>query len=219
MTLTAVEPVVMPVGESRILLEPVSWALYQQILRELGDSAAIRLAYDNGRLEIMSPSPSHEEVKKIAARLIEAYADALEIDIQGLGSMTMSREDLKQGIEPDECYYVQSFSAIADKDELDLDVDPPPDLAMEIDISPPAMGKQSIYAGLGVSEIWRYDRGRFRVLTRTGDGIYVEAKQSLCFPGLPIDEFNRFVQIGLKSHQPAAVRALRQWIKEQSTGA
>jgi Uma2 family endonuclease len=213
-TLPAPAPVAAPRGETRIVLEPISWGLYQQILRELGDNRGQRLAYDNGRLEIMSPSNLHEDVKKIAARLIEAYGDATGIDVQGFGSWTMDREALQKGIEPDECYYVQSFEAIAHK-RPDLAVDPPPDLAIEVDITRSTLPKQPIYAALGIPEIWRYDGKRFIILLRTDAGGYAESQQSRCFPALPIDEFNRFVQIGLKSRQPAAIRALRQWLKDQ----
>lgn len=224
-TAPAPAPVAAPVpgshaavrGETRVVLESISWSLYQQLLRELGDNRGARLAYDNGRLEITSPSDSHEYVKTIVGRLIEAYADAMDIDIDGLGSWTMKREELKKGIEPDECYYVQSLPAIADKQELDLSVDPPPDLAIEVDISWSSLPKQPIYAALGVPEVWRFDGKRFKILRRTDAGDYAEASQSGCFPGFPIDEVNRLVQVGLKSRQPAAVKALRQWIKERSS--
>jgi Uma2 family endonuclease len=215
MTVAVHESVQTRAGENRVVLSPVSWSLYRQILSELGDNRGTRLAYDNGRLEIMSPSRLHEDVKKIAARLIEAYGDATGIDVQGCGSWTLDQEESRKAIEPDECYYVQSFPAIAHKRELDLAVDPPPDLAIEVDISRSMLPKQPIYQALGVPEIWRYDGKRFVILLRTSGGGYAESRQSLCFPDLPIDEFNRFVQIGLTSRQPAAVRALRQWLKEQ----
>src|SRR5215207_11484000 len=99
-------------SETRMVLAPVSWSLYQQILRELGDKRGKRLTYDAGRLEIMSPSELHEDVKTIAARLVETYAAVARIPIQGYGSMTMDREELEQGVEPDECYYVQSFGRL-----------------------------------------------------------------------------------------------------------
>ena len=200
--------------ETRMVLEPVSWALYQQLLRELGDNRGKRLTYDRGRLEIMSPSELHEDVKTIAARLVETYAAVMRIAIQGYGSMTMDREELEKGLEPDECYYVQSFDRLPHGRRLDLSVDPPPDLAIKIDISPPAVGKQPIYAALGVEEVWRYDGVRFRVMRRSGEGRYVEAQQSACFPGLPIEEFNRFVRIGLESKQPAALDALLDWLRD-----
>lgn len=218
MTVAVHEPVQVRKGEARVVLEPVSWSLYRRIVSELGDNRGTRLAYDNGRLEIMSPSDLHEDVKKIAARLIEAYGDATGIDVQGYGSWTMDQEEAQKGIEPAECYYVQNFPAIADRKKLDLAIDPPPDLAIEVDITRSSLPKQPIYAALGIPEVWRYDGKRFRILLRTDSGGYAESKTSRCFPALPMDEFNRFVQIGLMSHQPAAVRALRQWLKEQQTG-
>ena len=216
MTVAVREPVQLRDAERRVVLAPVSWSLYQQILRELGDNRGTRLAYDDGRLEIMSPSDFHEDVKKIVARLIEAYADASGIDIQGYGAWTMNREAMKKGLEPDECYYVQSFPAIASKRGLDLAVDPPPDLAIEVDISRSTLPKHPIYAALGVPEVWRYDGKRFRILRRTDAGDYAESPQSGCFPDFPIEAVNRFVAIGLESHQPAAVRALREWLKGQA---
>ena len=217
MTVTVQERAVTLNAESRVVLEPVSWALYEQLLAELGDNRGTRLAYDDGRLEIMSPSDSHADVKKIMARVIEAYADAMDIDIQGYGSWTMNRKAKKKGIEPDECYYVQSFPAIANRKRLDVKRDPPPDLAIEVDISRSSLPKQPIYATIGVPEIWHFDGKRFTILRRDEAGSYVQSRQSACFPGLPIDEVNRFVRIGLRSHQPAALRALREWMKQQQT--
>jgi Uma2 family endonuclease len=218
MTVAVPERAVALNAESRVVLEPVSWALYEQILTELGDNRGTRLAYDDGRLEIMSPSDSHEDVKTIVARLIEAYAFMMDIDIQGYGSWTMNRKEKNKGIEPDECYYVQSLSAIAGKKRRDLKRDPPPDLAIEVDISRSSLAKQPIYAAIGVPEIWRFDGERFAILRRDESGSYVESPQSACFPDLPIDEVNRFVQIGLRSLQPAAVRALRDWVKQRRVG-
>ena len=200
--------------ETRLVLEPISWDLYQRLLRELGDNRGKRLTYDGGRLEIMSPSELHEDVKTIAARLVETYAAVARIPIQGYGSMTMDREELEKGLEPDECYYVQSFGRLPHGRRLDLSIDPPPDLAIEVDISPPSVDRQPIYAALGVPEIWIYDGARFRVFRRSDEGAYTEAQQSVCFPALPIDEFNRFVSIGLESKQPAALDALLDWLRD-----
>ena len=216
--IAAPQPTTSSRGETRVVLEPVSWSLYEQILRELGDSRGTRLAYNNGRLEITSPSDSHEDVKSVVRRLIEMYAEARELDIHCYGSFTMRRKDVGAGIEADECYYVQSFPLIEGKQGLDLSVDPPPDLAIEVDISPPALAKQPIYAALGVPEVWRYDGKRFHVMPRTESGTYDEVPRSAAFPDLPIEELNRFVQIGLKSRQPAAIRALRQWLRDREQG-
>ena len=143
MTLTQAHPT-----DHRVILDDVSWDLYERMLEEIGDGH-VRLTYDEGRLQIMSPGPTHERVKKVIARLIEAYSDEVGIAAEGFGSTTFRRKDLKKGLEPDECYYIQNHDAMLAKDELDLTIDPPPDLAVEIDISPPGVARQPIYGAAG----------------------------------------------------------------------
>lgn len=215
MTIASPPPNLLLHAERRVVLEGVSWSLYEKMLAELGDRRGVRLTYDRGRLEIMSPSRLHENVKKIAARLLEAYSDAVEVRVEGCGSWTLNREDLEKGLEPDECYYVQSVPLIAGKGELDLAVDPPPDLAIEVDISPPDVAKQPIYAALGVPEVWRYDGRRMAVMLRTATGTYAESDRSLALPDLPMDEFNRFIEVGLAKGQYDAVRAMRRWLRSR----
>ncbi len=203
-----------PAPERRVVLNDVSWELYQRLRGEIGDRP-VKLTYDQGRLEIMSPSNFHEQVKKVLARIIEAYGDKEGTLIEGLGSTTFSREDLRKGLEPDECYYIAHAPDIIGKKELDLAIDPPPDLAIEIDISPPDVARQPIYAALGVAEIWRYDGQGLQFLRREGDATYTVVQQSLAFPGLPLQELNRFIAIGLKDGQTASVRALREWLRSR----
>lgn len=204
--MTLAEPV-----HRRVVLDNVSWESYRKLRAEVGGN--VRLTFDEGRLEIMSPSPLHEKVKKLIARLIEAYGDALEIAVEGFGSTTFDPEELKKGLEPDECYYVQHAEDVSHKTELDLKLDPPPDLAIEIDISPPGLAREPIYAALGVPEIWRFDGERVTSLHRTRKGDYRSAGTSLAFPDLPMEQLNRFVALGLTSGQFAAVKALREWVR------
>ena len=204
--------VAYPSAERRVVIDGVSWQLYQQMLAEIGDGHT-RLTYDQGRLEIMSPTPRHELIKTILGRLVEAYADEMDIAIEGFGSTTFDREDLQKGLEPDECYYVQNAGAVKGRQEFDFSVDPPPDLAIEIDISPPDVARQPIYAALGVPEIWKYDGSQIQFLHRTKEGRYGAAGSSLTFPGLSASELNRFLQIALAEGQTAAVRTLREWCR------
>src|SRR5689334_20886854 len=97
--------------QERVTLNDISWEFYQSMRREIGD-APVRLTFDQGRLEIMSPSGFHEAIKKILSRLIEAYADEAGLVVEGLGSTTFSREELQKGLEPDECYYTANAAAI-----------------------------------------------------------------------------------------------------------
>lgn len=206
-----------PSAGKRVSLTGVSWELYQHMLREVGDGN-VRLTYDEGRLEIMSPSGFHELVKKILGRLIEAYCDALDIDLEGFGSTTFDRESLGKGLEPDECYYIANASKMIGRRKFDWEIDPPPDLAIEVDISPPAVARQPIYAALGVPEVWRFDGRVIATLRRVEDSRrarYVPAKKSLAFPNLPMAELNRFLKLALEKGQSAAVRALRAWLKSR----
>jgi Uma2 family endonuclease len=199
-------------AERRFVLDGVSWSLYQNMLAEVGHGH-VRLTFDQGRLEIMSPSYGHEIAKTVLARLIEAYADAMNLTIEGLGSMTFAREDLQKGLEPDECYYITNASAVIGKDELDLTIDPPPDLAIEIDISPPDIARQPIYAALGVIEVWRYDGKILTVSHRNTAGGYSPAKNSLAFPNLSVETLNELLTLGLTKGQSAAVAELRRRLK------
>ena len=197
----------------RVILDGISWESYQRLVNEVGPS--VRLTYDRGRLEIMSPSQLHERVKTVLARLIEAYSDEMEMTVEGFGSMTLGREILKRGLEPDECYYISNVQVALTKEKLDLSVDPPPDLAIEVDISPPGLERPPIYAALRVPEIWRYDGHLVMPLLLRPDGEYVASDQSPAFPDLPMAEVNRLLGIGLASGQSAAVRALREWLRKR----
>jgi Uma2 family endonuclease len=137
-------------------MEEISWDLYQRMLDEIGDGNT-RLTFNNGRLEIISPSRFHERVKTVLGRLIETYGDAVEIVVERAGSTTFQRKDLLKGLEPHECYYVAHAEEIEDREELDLNIDPPPDLVIEIDLSHRGVARQPIYAAMSVPEIWKYD--------------------------------------------------------------
>ena len=195
-------------GERRVVIDPATWSLYQALLAETGDGS-VRLTYDSGRLELMSPSPRHEKVKTILARLIEAYADSAQIPIEGFGSTTFDREDLQKGLEPDECYYVAHVAAVASKDELDLAIDPPPDLALEIDISPPEVARQPIYAAMGVPEVWRFNGRGVEFLERNESGRYTAIEHSRSFPALSSALINELLTIGMAAGQSGALAELR----------
>jgi len=81
----------------------------------------------------MTPLYEHENPKIQFDRFIFALAEELEIEIKSAGSITLKREDVNRGIEPDNCYYIQTEPTVRGRQELDLETDPPPDLAIEID--------------------------------------------------------------------------------------
>ncbi len=191
-----------------VVLDGVSWATYESMLNDIGNGHT-RLTYDSGRLEIMSPLPIHENVKSVLARLIEAYADHMGIPAECLGSTTFRREDLEKGLETDECYFVKHAAEVIGKERFDMTVDPPPDLAIEIDIHPPDIARQPIYAALGVPEVWRYDGREVMSLHRADSGKYVAATSSVAFPKLSMVWVNELLVIGMKQGQSVAVAELR----------
>jgi Uma2 family endonuclease len=206
MTMTLLSP-----KDGSVLLEDVSWETYEQMLADVGDGH-LRLTFDEGRLEIVSPSNPHEHITKVIARITEAYADEMGIPIEGLGSTTWKSKRLQKGLEPDECYYIQHFDDVvgqAGTRELDLSKDPPPDLAIEIDVTHRSIPRQPLYAALKVAEIWRWDGKRVVPLHRTRGGKYAVATRSLAFPGLDFDLLNEVVQLSLTQGQPAAIKTLR----------
>jgi Uma2 family endonuclease len=173
--------------EQRFLLQNVGWQVYDLFLRELGDRP-IRLTYSRGDLELMTPSTIHEKYARFLGRLIEVLTVEMGIEVCNLGSMTCRVEDLDRGLEPDECFYIHNEPAIREKSKIDLSVDPPPDLAIEIDITSSSIDRQEIYAKIGVRELWRFDGETLRVLILNADGRYQPVEQSEIFPFLPIEK-------------------------------
>jgi Uma2 family endonuclease len=174
----------VPPGQ-RLLMQDVTWQEFETILEELGDHRSARLAYDNGTLEMMTPLPEHEDDKEIIGDLIKALLEELDIEFRSLGSTTF-KKDQTQGLEPDQCFYIQNEVAIRGKKRINLSVDPPPDLAIEIDVT--SRTHPSIYEALGVPELWRFDQGKLQINVLQGSGSYTLVAESPKFPGLPLCE-------------------------------
>ena len=159
--------------EQRVVLRNVSWETYERLLKDHLDSSAPRFTFDRGVLEIMSPSPEHESLNRRIALLVLAFAEEMGIESEDLSSTTFRREDLERGFEPDSCFYVQNEERVRGKDRIDLTVDPPPDLVIEVDIISSSINKLPIYARLRVPEVWRYDGEKLDILRLGEDGCVV----------------------------------------------
>jgi Uma2 family endonuclease len=172
---------VLNTSEQRVLLRDVSWKTYSRIVADRGNNASPRLTYDRGMLEIMGPSLRHEILKETIRGLFEALAEEMKLDFTPAGSTTFRREDLSKGFEPDACFYVRHAWTIRGKDEIDLNVDPPPDLVIEIDITRSSLNKLEIYAAVQVPEVWRYQNETLQIFTLDGAS-YREQPLSLSLP-------------------------------------
>lgn len=197
----------------RVLFHDVSWQEFEAILEELGDRRAARLAYSLGTLEIRMPLPKHEKAKVIIGDLVKILLEELEIDCEPFGSTTFKREDMAQGVEPDDSFYIQNHARMIGKERIDLKVDPPPDLAIEVDVT--SKTQLDAYEALGVPELWRYEEGKLQINILC-NGKYIESEISPTFPNLPIFEvIPQFVEQSRTAGTSPTLRAFRQWLKAQ----
>ena len=200
------------IRESKVVLKGVSWQTFQSLLADVGDDRAWRIAYDNRVLEIRMPYQEHEVPKRLLESFVEWIADELEIEVMSLGSLLLEREHLTRAIEPDTCFYIQNEALVRSK-KIDLETDPPPDLAVESDYTNSSLNKFIIYASIGVPELWRYRRQTLEVYQLV-EGQYERVAQSLAFPFLPIAEIPGFIEQSRAIGQRAAVRLFRTRIRE-----
>jgi Uma2 family endonuclease len=199
--------------EQRVTLHNVSWETYVRLLADLQDSSAPRLTYDRGTLEIMSPSSEHERYNRTVARIVEELAVERNVNFDSLGSTTFRRDDIDRGFEPDSCFYIQNAGRILGKKRIDLTVDPPPDLVIEIDITVSSLDKFPIFAQVGVPEVWRFDGGRLAIYELAG-GEYQERDASITFPAVTASDVTAFIKESETMDRPEWVRKLRGWARD-----
>jgi Uma2 family endonuclease len=203
---------VINTGEERTFLQGISWNLYEQILTEVGDDCRARLSYYRGDLEFMTPLASHEIYNRQIERAITVLTEELDIDYNLSGSMTINRPDLESGKEPDSCYYIANELAVRGKTKLDFTQDPPPDLAVEIDITSSSLNQLALYATLGVGEVWRYN-GSELVFYQLQSGKYTIVDRSPTFTILSPDRVLEFLADCQADGINQAVKNLRTWVQ------
>ena len=199
-------------AEQRTVLYNVSWETFEALLRDTGEGRGSRFAYDCGTLEIMTPLFEHENPKGNFGNFIIALAEELDMEIRNAGSTTLKRNSMTKGIEPDSCYYIQNEAVIRGKKTLNLEIDPPPDLAIEIDITSSSVNKINIYAALGVAEIWRYD-GAVLKFYQLVESEYIEINFSIAFPLISVGDMNRFIQQSKTMGEIALLKSFRAWVR------
>jgi Uma2 family endonuclease len=162
----------------------------------------------------MTLSHGHEHYSKLLGQFVEVLTDLLDMPRRSGGSSTLDREDQERALEPDQCYYLENEPSIRDKHEIDLSVDPPPDLAIEVDITRSSLSRMEIYASLGVPEVWRFDEERLRVYLLGAEGRYQESNHSPHFPFLPLGETAAFLLRWNTMDETSLIRAFRRWVGE-----
>ena len=198
--------------ETRVVLTNVAWDVYRRLASETG-RAGTRFTYDRGVLEIMSPSREHERVKRRIGRMIETVTEELNIPIDSAGSTTLTSQLKQKGVEADECYYIASEPKVRGRDDLDLSTDPPPDLAIEIDISATSIDQLGIYSALGVPEVWFCDGSDIEFHVLQSDDTYARQDYSVAFPFLASGDLTRFLALRNDSDETTWIRSFRTWVR------
>ena len=205
---------VAPANE-RFLLRGVSWETYELLLRDFEASGSkVRMTYDHGDLEFMTVGRAHEYGKSKLTKLIGVLVLELNIPAETGGNMTCRHRMAERGLEPDECYWVAHEPLMRGKRTFDLDVDPAPDLAIEIEHTRSVLDRLSIYGSLGVAEVWRFDGKSIRVVRPQRDGTYTEQDHSTIFPFLSLADLERFLARAGEQDETSWLRSFRAWVVE-----
>lgn len=200
----------------RFVLWNLGWEAYEHIVAALNEQH-VRSTYDRGDLELMSPLPIHEAIKVWFGHFMLALAMELNIPLRSMASTTFRRRALDRGLEPDDCYYLTSANQVTDWLTLNLDRDPPPDLALEVDVTSSCLDRIGVYAGLGVPEVWRFDGEELHVHLLASDGTSHESSTSAALPYLPMSEVAVLLREGIQTSELDAerLRNLSRWARER----
>lgn len=208
-TLQLRQVVVYP-GE-KINLHEVDWAEFEAILAELGERRASRIAYCDRTLEIRMPLPTHEKAKVLIGDMVKIILEELDIDAECFGSTTFKRKDLGVGVEPDDCFYIQNAERMIGIERLDLTIDPPPDLVIEVDVT--SKTGLEVYRQLGVPEVWRFEDETLRIAVLE-NSVYQDSETSLQFPNFDIiQSISQFIILSKTDGRSKTLKAFRAWVR------
>jgi Uma2 family endonuclease len=199
-------------GQS-IQLQDINWNEFEAILEELGDKRASRIAYSDRVLEIRMPLPEHEVDKELIGDMVKILLEELDINNECFGSTTFKRQDMMKGIEPDQCFYIRNYAVMIGKRRLDLTIDPPPDLAIEVDVT--SKTGLDAYQGLSVPELWRVEEGKLRISVLQGTQ-YVDSDMSPCFPSFPLREtISELLERSQTEGRSQTLKVFRRWVQDR----
>jgi Uma2 family endonuclease len=195
-----------------VIWHSVTWEEYEALLERVGEASGLRLSFDNGTLQAMTLSPEHEKYVRFIERLVSTLSLRLRIKTLSFGSATLKKRQKGKGSEPDACFYVQTAAALGKRIQLDFAVDPPPDIAVEVDVHHDSHSKLPIYLALGVPEIWRYD-GRQMTVLRLESEAYVEIEASPALPMLTGRILTEYLTRMREEGEFEAVLAFDHWLQ------
>ena len=186
----------------------VSWEFYLQLLEELGDTTNLRLTFNRGALEIMSPKRLHEQITRLVDMIVTLLTFELSLNVDNCGAMTLRVEAVERGGEPDSCFYIANEAAVRGVEEIDLQIHPPPDIVLEVDITSPSLDKFGLYLAARVPEVWRYDGAHMSFHTLAEEQ-YQTTSHSLSFPHLTAAMLERYLAIGRERGSTAMLQTVK----------
>jgi Uma2 family endonuclease len=202
-------------GSRKLVLYDVDWRTYSRLLHAFAERRSLRLTYDRGVLEIMAPLHAHESDSRFLGRLATTLSEELALPIKAGGSTTFRKRRKRRGLEPDDCFWIANELKMRGKRTFDPRVDPPPDLAIEIDVSSSSINRMAIYAALKVPEVWRLDNQALTFHVLGPDGCYSQVAQSGTFPGLLPTDLVRFLNLRSQLDENAVIGHFRAWVQQR----
>ncbi len=199
-----------------ITFHNVGWEEYEDLLEQVGEASGLRISFDDGTLKVMTLSSEHEKYERFLEKLLTAIVLRLRINILSFGSATMRKRNKHKGNEPDACFYVQTADAIGNRLHIDFEIDPPPDIAVEVDVHHDSRDKFSIYAGLGVPELWRFD-GQTMIIYVLERDRYEEVIASRALPMLTSQILTEVLTSLPDKGEFQALAAFDEWLKSQQS--
>jgi len=207
---------VVNVPSSRhLLLCGVDWRTYTRLLHVFAERPSVRLTYDRGDLEIMSPLPEHESDADMLGRFVVVLTEELGLPIKAGRSTTYRRRRVRRGLEPDNSYWIANEPRVRGKRRINLRIDPPPDLAIEVDVTSSSLDRMGIYAALAVPEVWRLDGPILTFHVLAADGRYVESPHSAAFPLVTPADLVGFLALRSTLDENTVVRQFRDWVRQR----
>jgi len=200
-------------GEQRFLLHGIDWAAYRKIADAL-PARHFHMSYDGEGLELMTISAEHAWYSRLLGYFVVVLTEEAGVPRRTAGDMTLNREDLERAIEPDESFYLSNEPNVRGK-TIDLSLDPPPDLGIEIDLTTDSRRRFRIYAKIGVPEIWRFDGTNATIFQRQPDGQYMPASSSRYFSFVTAADLTRFLLQRDQVDENTLLRSFREWAREQ----
>lgn len=200
--------------EQSVILHNVSWETYEKLMKDHENQSIPRFTYQNGELEIFMPSEKHEKLIRFFEIFVSTIIEELDSDVESLGSTTFKLESMKNGVEPDCCYYIQNVEKVKGINKIDLQKHPAPDLVIEVDITSPSINRFPIYAEFKVNEIWQYQKDEVKIFILDGEK-YLETKESQALPKVTGEVLTKFIAESQTEKRSTWVKNVRNWINEK----